>query len=280
MDQTCTLEGFLTRVQQRDPHQTEFAQAVREVMTTLWPFLEENPRYRQLALLERLVEPERVIQFRVVWVDDRNQVEVNRAWRVQFNSAIGPYKGGMRFHPSVNLSILKFLGFEQTFKNALTTLPMGGGKGGSDFDPKGKSDGEVMRFAALMTELYRHLGPDTDVPAGDIGVGGREVGFMAGMMRKLSNNSACVFTGKGLSFGGSLIRPEATGYGLIYFTEAMLKRHGLGFEGARVAVSGSGNVAQYAIEKAMELGARVVTASDSNGTVVDEAGFTKENWPA
>lgn len=277
MDQTCTLEGFLTRVQQRDPHQTEFAQAVREVMTTLWPFLEENPRYRQLALLERLVEPERVIQFRVVWVDDRNQVEVNRAWRVQFNSAIGPYKGGMRFHPSVNLSILKFLGFEQTFKNALTTLPMGGGKGGSDFDPKGKSDGEVMRFCqALMTELYRHLGPDTDVPAGDIGVGGREVGFMAGMMRKLSNNSACVFTGKGLSFGGSLIRPEATGYGLIYFSEAMLKRHGLGFEGARVAVSGSGNVAQYAIEKAMELGARVVTASDSNGTVVDEAGFTKE----
>ena len=277
MDQTCTLEGFLTRVQQRDPHQTEFAQAVREVMTSLWPFLEENPRYRQLALLERLVEPERVIQFRVVWVDDRNQVQVNRAWRVQFNSAIGPYKGGMRFHPSVNLSILKFLGFEQTFKNALTTLPMGGGKGGSDFDPKGKSDGEVMRFCqALMTELYRHLGPDTDVPAGDIGVGGREVGFMAGMMRKLSNNSACVFTGKGLSFGGSLIRPEATGYGLIYFTEAMLKRHGLGFEGARVAVSGSGNVAQYAIEKAMELGARVVTASDSNGTVVDEAGFTKE----
>ena len=277
MDQTCTLEGFLTRVQQRDPHQTEFAQAVREVMTTLWPFLEENQRYRQLALLERLVEPERVIQFRVVWVDDRNQVQVNRAWRVQFNSAIGPYKGGMRFHPSVNLSILKFLGFEQTFKNALTTLPMGGGKGGSDFDPKGKSDGEVMRFCqALMTELYRHLGPDTDVPAGDIGVGGREVGFMAGMMRKLSNNSACVFTGKGLSFGGSLIRPEATGYGLIYFTEAMLKRHGLGFEGARVAVSGSGNVAQYAIEKAMELGARVVTASDSNGTVVDEAGFTKE----
>lgn len=202
-----------------------------------------------MSLLERLVEPERVIQFRVVWLDDKNQVQVNRAWRVQFNSAIGPYKGGMRFHPSVNLSILKFLGFEQTFKNALTTLPMGGGKGGSDFDPKGKSEGEVMRFCqALMTELYRHLGPDTDVPAGDIGVGGREVGFMAGMMRKLSNNSACVFTGKGLSFGGSLIRPEATGYGLVYFTEAMLKRHGLGFEGMRVAVSGSGNVAQYAIE--------------------------------
>ncbi|EAN1747302.1 NADP-specific glutamate dehydrogenase [Salmonella enterica] len=277
MDQTCSLESFLTHVQKRDPHQTEFAQAVREVMTTLWPFLEQNPRYRHMSLLERLVEPERVIQFRVVWLDDRNQVQVNRAWRVQFNAAIGPYKGGMRFHPSVNLSILKFLGFEQTFKNALTTLPMGGGKGGSDFDPKGKSEGEVMRFCqALMTELYRHLGPDTDVPAGDIGVGGREVGFMAGMMRKLSNNSACVFTGKGLSFGGSLIRPEATGYGLVYFTEAMLKRHGLGFEGMRVAVSGSGNVAQYAIEKAMAFGARVVTASDSSGTVVDESGFTQE----
>ncbi|MEZ2485556.1 NADP-specific glutamate dehydrogenase [Escherichia fergusonii] len=277
MDQTCSLESFLNHVQKRDPHQTEFAQAVREVMTTLWPFLEQNPRYRQMSLLERLVEPERAIQFRVVWVDDRGQVQVNRAWRVQFNSAIGPYKGGMRFHPSVNLSILKFLGFEQTFKNALTTLPMGGGKGGSDFDPKGKSEGEVMRFCqALMTELYRHLGPDTDVPAGDIGVGGREVGFMAGMMRKLSNNSACVFTGKGLSFGGSLIRPEATGYGLVYFAEAMLKRHGLGFEGMRVSVSGSGNVAQYAIEKAMEFGARVITASDSSGTVVDESGFTKE----
>lgn len=277
MDQTRSLESFLAHVQQRDPYQSEFAQAVREVMTTLWPFLEENPRYRQMALLERLVEPERVIQFRVAWVDDRNQVQVNRAWRVQFNSAIGPFKGGMRFHPSVNLSILKFLGFEQTFKNALTTLPMGGGKGGSDFDPKGKSEGEVMRFCqALVTELYRHLGPDTDVPAGDIGVGGREVGFMAGMMKKLSNNSACVFTGKGLSFGGSLIRPEATGYGLVYFTEAMLKRHGLSFEGMRVAVSGSGNVAQYAIEKAMQFGARVVTASDSSGTVVDEAGFTAE----
>ena len=277
MDQTPSLATFLDTVHQRDPHQPEFSQAVREVMSTLWPFLEANPRYRQLSLLERLVEPERVIQFRVAWVDDRNQVQVNRAWRVQFSSAIGPYKGGMRFHPSVNLSILKFLGFEQTFKNALTTLPMGGGKGGSDFNPKGKSDGEVMRFCqALITELYRHLGADTDVPAGDIGVGGREVGFMAGMMKKLSNNTACVFTGKGLSFGGSLIRPEATGYGLVYFTEAMLKRHALGFEGMRVAVSGSGNVAQYAIEKAMSLGARVITASDSAGTVVDEAGFTAE----
>lgn len=277
MSNFISLETFLENVQRRDPSQPEFLQAVREVFSTLWPFLEKNPQYRDQNLLARFVEPERVIQFRVTWVDDQGQVQVNRAWRVQFSSAIGPFKGGMRFHPSVNLSILKFLGFEQTLKNALTTLPMGGGKGGSDFDPKGKSQGEVMRFCqALMTELYRHLGPDTDVPAGDIGVGGREVGFMAGMMRKLSNNSACVFTGKGLSFGGSLIRPEATGYGLIYFTEAMLKRHGLGFEGARVAVSGSGNVAQYAIEKAMELGARVVTASDSNGTVVDEAGFTKE----
>ncbi|MGR4048501.1 NADP-specific glutamate dehydrogenase [Kosakonia cowanii] len=277
MDQTPSLATFLDTVHQRDPHQPEFSQAVREVMSTLWPFLEANPRYRQLSLLERLVEPERVIQFRVAWVDDRNQVQVNRAWRVQFSSAIGPYKGGMRFHPSVNLSILKFLGFEQTFKNALTTLPMGGGKGGSDFNPKGKSDGEVMRFCqALITELYRHLGADTDVPAGDIGVGGREVGFMAGMMKKLSNNTACVFTGKGLSFGGSLIRPEATGYGLVYFTQAMLERHGLGFEGMRVAVSGSGNVAQFAIEKAMSLGARVITASDSAGTVVDEAGFTTE----
>lgn len=277
MSQQLTLEAFLSSVQSRDPHQVEFAQAVREVMSTLWPFLEQNPQYRQQGLLERLVEPERVIQFRVAWLDDKNQVQVNRAWRVQFNSAIGPFKGGMRFHPTVNLSILKFLGFEQTFKNALTTLPMGGGKGGSDFNPRGKSDSEIMRFCqALMVELYRHLGPDTDVPAGDIGVGGREVGFMAGMMKKLSNNTGCVFTGKGLSFGGSLIRPEATGYGLVYFTDAMLKRHGLGFEGMRVAVSGSGNVAQYAIEKAMSLGARVITASDSNGTVVDEAGFTPE----
>ncbi len=272
-----SLESFLSSLQQRDPHQPEYLQAVREVFTSLWPFLEENPQYQQQGLLERLVEPERVIQFRVAWTDDRGQVQVNRAWRVQFSSAIGPFKGGMRFHPSVNLSILKFLGFEQTFKNALTTLPMGGGKGGSDFNPKGKSHGEVMRFCqALMTELYRHLGPDTDVPAGDIGVGGREVAFMAGMMKKLSNNTACVFTGKGLSFGGSLIRPEATGYGLVYFTDAMLKRHGLGFEGSTVSVSGAGNVAQYAIEKAMTLGARVVTASDSRGTVVDESGFTPE----
>lgn len=250
---------------------------MREVFTSLAPFLRNNPQYCEQGLLQRIVEPERVIQFRVCWVDDKGNVQVNRAWRVQFNSAIGPFKGGMRFHPSVNLSILKFLGFEQTFKNALTTLPMGGGKGGSDFDPKGKSHAEVMRFCqALITELYRHLGPYTDVPAGDIGVGGREVGFMTGMMKKLSNNTSCVFTGKGMSFGGSLIRPEATGYGLVYFTDAMLKHHGLSFEGKRVSVSGAGNVAQYAIEKCMSLGAKVVTASDSNGTVVDEAGFTPE----
>lgn len=272
-----SVDQFLQTLQKRDGQQPEFLQAVKEVFTSLWPFLEANPHYTEQGLLERLTEPERAIQFRVTWVDDKGNVQVNRAWRIQFNSAIGPFKGGMRFHPSVNLSILKFLGFEQTFKNALTTLPMGGGKGGSDFDPKGKSNAEIMRFCqALMTELYRHLGPDTDVPAGDIGVGGREVGYMAGMMKKLSNNTACVFTGKGLSFGGSLIRPEATGYGLVYFTEAMLKEKGMSFDGMRVAVSGSGNVAQYAIEKAMEFGAKVITASDSNGTVIDEDGFTKE----
>ncbi|MBT0396903.1 NADP-specific glutamate dehydrogenase [Morganella morganii subsp. morganii] len=277
MSNFISLETFLENIQRRDPSQPEFLQAVREVFSTLWPFLEKNPQYRDQNLLARFVEPERVIQFRVTWVDDQGQVQVNRAWRVQFSSAIGPFKGGMRFHPSVNLSILKFLGFEQTLKNALTTLPMGGGKGGSDFDPKGKSQGEVMRFCqALMTELYRHLGADTDVPAGDIGVGGREVGYMAGMMKKLSNNTACVFTGKGLSFGGSLIRPEATGYGLVYFTQAMLERHGMSFDGMRVAVSGSGNVAQYTIEKCLSLGAKVITASDSSGTVVDEDGFTAE----
>ncbi|WNJ23442.1 NADP-specific glutamate dehydrogenase [Morganella morganii] len=277
MSNFISLETFLENVQRRDPSQPEFLQAVREVFSTLWPFFEKNPQYRDQNLLARFVEPERVIQFRVTWVDDQGQVQVNRAWRVQFSSAIGPFKGGMRFHPSVNLSILKFLGFEQTLKNALTTLPMGGGKGGSDFDPKGKSQGEVMRFCqALMTELYRHLGADTDVPAGDIGVGGREVGYMAGMMKKLSNNTACVFTGKGLSFGGSLIRPEATGYGLVYFTQAMLERHGMSFDGMRVAVSGSGNVAQYTIEKCLSLGAKVITASDSSGTVVDEDGFTAE----
>ena len=269
------LEDFMQQLALRDPGQPEFLQAVQEVMASLWPFLAQNPRYRDFGLLERLVEPDRVIQFRVAWVDDQGQTQVNRAFRVQHSMAIGPYKGGMRFHPSVNLSILKFLAFEQSFKNALTTLPMGGGKGGSDFDPKGKSDGEVMRFCqALINELYRHLGPDTDVPAGDIGVGAREVGFMAGMMKKLSNNAGSVFTGKGLAYGGSLMRPEATGYGTVYFAQEMLHRAKDGFEGKRVSISGSGNVAQYAAVKALELGAKVVTLSDSGGTLVCEAGLT------
>ncbi|HLU78961.1 MAG TPA: NADP-specific glutamate dehydrogenase [Burkholderiaceae bacterium] len=271
------LDQFLAGVQARDPHQPEFMQAVQEVMSSLWPFIERNPQYGEQGLLDRLVEPERIIQFRVTWIDDQGKVNVNRAYRIQHNSAIGPFKGGMRFHPSVNLSILKFLAFEQTFKNALTTLPMGGGKGGSDFDPKGKSDGEVMRFCqALMLELYRHLGPDTDVPAGDIGVGAREVGFMAGMMKKLTNSAGSVFTGKGLTFGGSLIRPEATGYGTVYFAEEMLKHSRQSLEGLTVSVSGSGNVAQFAIEKCMHMGAKVVTVSDSQGAVVDMAGFTPE----
>ncbi|WP_233863045.1 NADP-specific glutamate dehydrogenase [Paraburkholderia adhaesiva] len=269
------LEDFIGHVVARDPHQPEFHQAVHEVMESIWPFILANPRYADAGLLERMVEPERAIQFRVSWSDDRGATHVNRAFRVQHSSAIGPYKGGMRFHPSVNLSVLKFLAFEQTFKNALTTLPMGGGKGGADFNPKGKSPAEVMRFCqALMLELHRHLGPDTDVPAGDIGVGGREVGFMAGMHKKLTNNAACVFTGKGLTFGGSLIRPEATGYGLVYFAEQMLKTSGTGFEGKTVAVSGSGNVAQYTIERLLPMGAKVVTASDSGGTVYDPEGFT------
>ncbi|WP_066454523.1 NADP-specific glutamate dehydrogenase [Castellaniella caeni] len=276
-----SVEQFLSQLQARDPHQPEFMQAVKEVMHSLWPFIQKNPRYASQALLERIVEPERAFQFRVCWMDDTGHTRVNRGFRIQHSSAIGPYKGGMRFHPSVNLSILKFLAFEQTFKNALTTLPMGSGKGGSDFDPKGKSDAEVMRFCqALMTELFRHLGPDTDVPAGDIGVGAREVGFMAGMMKKLSNQTGSVFTGKGLTFGGSLIRPEATGYGVVYFAEEMLKKSGQSLEGYRVSVSGSGNVAQYAIEKCMQLGARVVTVSDSHGCVVDPEGFTPEKLAA
>ena len=269
--------SFLAQVAQRNPHQPEFLQAVTEVMESLWPFIAQHPRYAEHGLLERLVEPERVVMFRVSWVDDHGTVQVNRGYRIQHSMAIGPYKGGLRFHPSVNLSVLKFLAFEQTFKNALTTLPMGGGKGGSDFDPKGKSPGEVMRFCqAFVSELFRHVGADTDVPAGDIGVGGREVGFMAGMMKKLSNRADCVFTGKGLSFGGSLVRPEATGYGTVYFAAEMLKQKGRSFDGLRVSVSGSGNVAQYAVEKAMELGAKVVTVSDSSGTIVDEEGFTTE----
>jgi len=264
----------MEHVRSRNPGQPEFQQAVAEVMQSLWPFIQKNPRYSDAALLETLVEPDRLIQFRVSWTDDSGRTRVNRAFRVQHSAAIGPYKGGMRFHPSVNASILKFLAFEQTFKNALTTLPMGGGKGGSDFDPKGKSNGEIRRFCqALVTELYRHVGPDTDVPAGDIGVGAREVGYMAGMYKRLTNTASSVFTGKGPSFGGSLIRPESTGYGLVYFAEEMLERRGMSFEGQRVSVSGSGNVAQYAIEKLISLGARVVTVSDSQGAVVDEEGF-------
>ena len=274
---TGSLAQFLATVNDRNPGQPEFMQAVSEVMDSLWPFIEQHPQYAEQALLERLVEPERVVMFRVCWVDDKGRVQVNKGYRIQHSMAIGPYKGGLRFHPSVNLSVLKFLAFEQTFKNALTTLPMGGGKGGSDFDPKGKSKGEVMRFCqAFASELFRHVGPDTDVPAGDIGVGGREVGFIAGMYKKLSNSAASVFTGKGLSFGGSLIRPEATGYGTVYFADEMLKTRGKSFKGLRVSVSGSGNVAQYAVEKAMALGAKVVTVSDSSGTVVDEDGFTPE----
>ena len=273
----ASLEAFLSDIERRDPNQPEFLQAVREVVTSLWPFLEKNPKYREGALLERLCEPDRVIQFRVCWTDDKGQAHVNRAFRIQHSMAIGPYKGGMRFHPSVNLSILKFLAFEQCFKNALTTLPMGGGKGGSDFDPKGKSDGEVMRFCqALISELFRHVGPDTDVPAGDIGVGAREVGYMAGMMKKLTKDAACVFTGKGLSFGGSLMRPEATGYGTVYFAQEMLARKSQGFEGKRVSISGSGNVAQFAAEKATQLGAKVITMSDSGGVLICEQGLSAE----
>ncbi|MBY0468488.1 MAG: NADP-specific glutamate dehydrogenase [Burkholderiaceae bacterium] len=273
----ASVHDFLAHVEARNPGQPEFLQAVSEVMESLWPFIAAHPRYAEQGLLDRLVEPERVVMFRVSWVDDHGQVQVNRGYRIQHSMAIGPYKGGLRFHPSVTLSVLKFLAFEQTFKNALTTLPMGGGKGGSDFDPKGKSPAEVMRFCqAFAQELFRHLGPDTDVPAGDIGVGGREVGYMAGMVKKLANNASSVFTGKGLSFGGSLIRPEATGYGTVYFAEEMLKTRGHSFQGLRVSVSGSGNVAQYAVEKAMALGAKVLTVSDSSGTIIDEAGFSPE----
>lgn len=272
-----SFQEFCTYIAKHNPRQPEYQQAVDEVMESIWPFIISHPRYAEHGLLDRLVEPERAIIFRVSWVDDQNEVRVNRGYRIQHSSSIGPYKGGTRFHPSVNLSILKFLAFEQTLKNALTTLPMGGGKGGADFDPKGRSQGEVMRFCqSYVTELFRHIGSDTDVPAGDIGVGGREVGFMAGMMKKLSNRSDSVFTGKGMSFGGSLIRPEATGYGTVYFAEEMLKHIGRSLDGLRVSVSGAGNVAQYTVEKAMMLGAKVVTISDSSGTVVDEQGFTTE----
>jgi glutamate dehydrogenase (NADP+) len=254
---------------------------VEEVLRSLWPFLEANPHYLTSGILERICEPERAITFRVSWVDDQGKVQVNRGFRIQMNSAIGPYKGGLRFHPSVNLGVLKFLAFEQTFKNSLTSLPMGGGKGGSDFDPKGKSDAEVMRFCqSFMSELYRHIGADVDVPAGDIGVGAREIGFLFGQYKRLSNQFTSVFTGKGMSYGGSLIRPEATGFGCVYFAEEMLKRQGQRVEGKRVAVSGSGNVAQYAARKVMDLGGKVISLSDSEGTLYCETGLTEEQWSA
>jgi len=274
-----SVDQFLAALKQRDPDQPEFHQAVEEVVRSLWPFLQANPRYLQAGILERMVEPERAILFRVPWVDDAGEVRVNRGYRIQMSSAIGPYKGGLRFHPSVNLGVLKFLAFEQVFKNALTSLPMGGGKGGSDFDPKGKSEGEVMRFCqSFMVELYRHIGADLDVPAGDIGVGGREIGYLFGQYKRLSNQFTSVLTGKGLSYGGSLVRPEATGYGCVYFAEEMLKRIGQGFEGKRVAISGSGNVAQYAAQKVMELGGTVISMSDSAGTLYAEAGLSEEQW--
>lgn len=268
------INAFMDYVKERNAYEPEFLQAVHEVAETVIPFIENNPKYQGKKLLERMVEPERTILFRVPWVDDNGEIQVNRGYRVEFNSAIGPYKGGLRFHPSVNLSILKFLGFEQVFKNSLTTLPMGGGKGGSDFNPKGKSDREVMAFCqSFMTELARHIGPDTDVPAGDIGVGGREIGFMFGQYKRLRNEFTGVLTGKGATWGGSLIRPEATGYGDVYFAENMLKTKGDSFDGKVVVVSGSGNVAQYAAEKATQLGAKVVTMSDSSGYIYDEAGI-------
>lgn len=262
------LSNLFARVQQRDPGQPVFHQAVQEVFSSLEGFLAQHPRYTEQALLERIVEPERIIMFRVPWVDDRGVAQINRGYRVQMSSAIGPYKGGLRFHPQVDLGVLKFLAFEQVFKNALTTLPMGGAKGGSDFDPKGKSDGEVMRFCqSFMSELFRHIGADTDVPAGDIGVGGREIGFLFGQYKRLTNGFTSVLTGKGLAYGGSLIRPEATGYGLIYFTEFMLQTRGQDLGGKRVLISGSGNVAQYAAERAIQRGAKVLTVSDSGGFV-------------
>ncbi len=268
------ISAFMEGVKAKNPNEPEFMQAVEEVAETVIPFIENNPKYKEARILERMVEPERVIMFRVPWLDDSGKTQVNRGFRVEFNSAIGPYKGGLRFHPSVNLSILKFLGFEQVFKNSLTTLPMGGGKGGSDFDPKGKSDNEVMKFCqSFMTELQRHIGPDTDVPAGDIGVGGREIGYMFGQYKRIRNEFTGVLTGKGLNWGGSRIRPEATGYGVVYFAAEMLATRNDAMAGKTVAVSGSGNVAQFAIEKATQLGAKVVTASDSSGYIYDKEGI-------
>tara|TARA_Y100001970_G_scaffold50301_1_gene63591 strand:- start:813 stop:2150 length:1338 start_codon:yes stop_codon:yes gene_type:complete len=272
-----SVQDFMSYVESRSYGEKEFHQAVDEVVVSLWDFLQDHPDYLHAKVLERMIEPERVIMFRVPWRNDRGDVEVNRGYRVEFNSAIGPYKGGLRFHPSVNLGILKFLGFEQVFKNSLTTLPMGGGKGGSDFDPKGKSDNEVMSFCqSFMTELYRHIGNNTDVPAGDIGVGGREIGYMFGQYKRIRNEFTGVLTGKGLNWGGSLIRPEATGYGCVYFAEEMLNTKDESFKGKTVAISGSGNVAQYAAEKVNDLGGKVVTLSDSSGTVYDKDGINAE----
>jgi glutamate dehydrogenase (NADP+) len=269
-----SISSFIESVAKKNPNEPEFIQAVKEVAETVIPFIEENSKYQNKMLLERMVESDRILIFRVVWTDDKGQTQVNRGYRIQMNSAIGPYKGGIRFHPSVNLSILKFLAFEQTFKNSLTTLPMGGGKGGADFDPKGKSDNEVMRFCqAFMTELSKHIGSNTDVPAGDIGVGAREVGYMFGQYKRLRNEFTGVLTGKGISFGGSLIRPEATGYGAVYFAQSMLATKGKTISGKTVVVSGSGNVAQYAVEKAIQIGAKVVTMSDSAGYIYDQEGI-------
>ena len=271
------MSDIFEMVKNKDPHEAEFLQAVREVTETVQPVLDQNPRYRKANVMARLVEPERVVMFRVPWVDDNGDVQVNRGFRVQMNSAIGPYKGGIRFHPSVSLSVLKFLAFEQTFKNALTTLPMGGGKAGADFDPKGKSDNEVMRFCqSFMSELFRHIGPNTDVPAGDIGVGGREIGFLFGQYKKLKNEFTGVLTGKGLNWGGSLVRPEATGYGAVYFLEEMLKTKGLDLKGKTVAISGYGNAGTYVIEKVNELGGKVVTIGDEHGYVYDPDGIQGE----
>ncbi len=271
------VNDFMAKVIAKNPSEVEFHQAVHEVVETIIPFIEENPQYKEAKILERIVEPERVLMFRVPWLDDKGEVQVNRGFRIEMNSAIGPYKGGLRFHPTVNLGILKFLAFEQVFKNSLTTLPMGGGKGGSDFDPKGKSDNEVMRFTqSFMSELFRHIGPNTDVPAGDIGVGGREIGFLFGQYKKLRNEFTGVLTGKGIEWGGSLIRPEATGYGTVYFAEEMLKTRGDSMKGKVCTISGSGNVAQYATEKATEFGAKVVTLSDSSGYIYDPNGIDAE----
>ena len=268
------LQGIYESVEKKNSHEPEFLQAVKEVLETLVPVIEKRPDFVEAGVVERLVEPERIISFRISWVDDNNKVQVNRGYRVQFNSAIGPYKGGLRLHPTVNQSVIQFLGFEQTLKNSLTTLPMGGGKGGSDFDPKGKSDGEIMRFCqSFMTELAKHIGADTDVPAGDIGVGAREIGYLFGQYKRLRNEFTGVLTGKGLTYGGSLARKEATGYGLLYYTNEMLKANGKSLEGAKVIISGSGNVAIYATEKAQQLGAKVIALSDSNGYVVDEDGI-------